>query len=74
MSASILSHASVAEGRRKRGAELPQSKLTEAQVIEIRTLHATTNVGMRTLAARFGVSRAAIQQIIRRETWAWVAA
>ena len=73
MNAQTRSHPSINEGRRKRGAELPQTKLTEENVKEIRAIHANTKTGMRVLAARYGVSRAAIQQIIWRETWAWVA-
>lgn len=59
-------------GRRKRGEELPATKLTEENVREIRRLHRDTTIGERPLAARFGVSRQAIALVLKRETWAWV--
>ncbi len=46
-----------------------QSKLTDEDVIEIRRLYATGEHTQRELGDRFGVDRATIGLIVRRETW-----
>lgn len=50
------------------GIRNPGSKLTEAQVIEIRSLRGSGEQTKR-LAARFGVSKSAITEITTRRTW-----
>lgn len=45
------------------------AKLTEAQVIEMRRLHAAGGISQAALARRFGVSQAMVSRIIRRTAW-----
>lgn len=47
------------------GLSLPQSKLTPSEARQIRQ----STESQTALAARFGVSRAAIQKVLKRETW-----
>lgn len=49
------------------------AKLTDAKVREIRALHAKGGISHPQLAARYGVSKAAIGFIIRRRNWKHVA-
>jgi len=51
------------------GERNPQSKLTEAQVRQIRELYKTGQYSSRELADMFGVTKSPIKQIIRRKTW-----
>jgi hypothetical protein len=44
-------------------------KLTEEQVYEIRRKYRRGSVGYGTLAAKYGVSKAAIAQAVQRKTW-----
>lgn len=59
-----------------RGAGNNRTKLTEAQVLEIRHLYErgeapfNSPVSLRGLAARFGVSKYAIYSVVHRLTWA----
>lgn len=62
----------------KRGTELPQSKLTEAQAIEIRALHAAKGVAIKALndnfsakalAANYGVHVRTVEKILQRAAW-----
>jgi len=48
------------------------SKLTEAQVIEIRSL--AGHINQRDIAKRFGVTQFCVSAIVRRKTWAHLAA
>jgi hypothetical protein len=48
-----------------------RAKLTNAEVIEIRALHAS--FGTKALAKKFALHRTTIQRIVRREHWAHVA-
>lgn len=59
------------KGRRNavRGSRQGLSKLTEAQVIEMRALYASGNIGAGRLAAAFGVSKANVKFILKRRTW-----
>lgn len=54
--------------RRRRGEEGPNAKLTAEQVREIRTL-ASSGLGARPIAERFGVSRTLVRLIVARRTW-----
>lgn len=51
-------------GSLRSGEENPSAKLTDEQVAEIRQLYATGEYSQRALALRFGVSQAAIYQIV----------
>lgn len=57
------------EARTARGTSLPQSRLKEAEVSEIRRLYATKNFTMENLSIRFGVSTGSICHIVNRKTW-----
>ena len=47
----------------------PNSKLTRAQVVEIRTEAKVPGTSRAWLAARFGVSRTTVDNIVRGLTW-----
>ena len=53
------------------GAENPNSKLTDRQVVRIRSLYAS-GVNGKILAPRFGVSDVLIYQIVNRKIWAHI--
>ena len=62
----------------KRGADLPQSKLTEAQVKEARALHSeyrdtvkklTDEFSAKGLAKRYGVHVRTIEKVLNGFTW-----
>ena len=53
----------------RRGEKAYQSKLTDAQVIEIRRLHREEGVGHKRLHKMFPVSYGVIQRILNRTTW-----
>ncbi len=66
----------------KRGEELPQSKLTESNVIEARKLHSEyletikdlhDMFSIRALAIRYGVSKNAMEKAIAGITWSHIA-
>jgi transcriptional regulator len=59
------------KGRRARGSQLGQAKLTEAKVIELRRLREEGWTYNR-LAARYQVTRAAVIWAVQRKTWAHV--
>ena len=61
-----------------RGADLPQTKLTESQVIEIRAarekrddlrLHIKEKLSNEAMAAKFGVHVRTIEKVTRYATW-----
>lgn len=52
---------------RAKGERQHLAKLTEAAVLEIRSMAGTCS--LTDLAARFGVDRTAVRRVIRRETW-----
>lgn len=58
----------IARGRFCRGEDKPWAKLTEAQVLEIRTL----SLPQRAIAALYGVGRSTIRQVLSGQTWAHV--
>lgn len=51
------------------GENHPKAKLTEAQVIEIRRLYASSKITKKAIAKKFGVGRTCILNIIRCITW-----
>lgn len=59
----------VAKKRHAVGQSLPQSKLTDADVLELRRLHATGMFSVRELAKRFGITHMPAQSIVNRKTW-----
>jgi HNH endonuclease len=62
-----------AKGRHRvlRGEAIPGTRLTEAQVVEIRRLYIprSRQTGSRALARRFGVSQGAVSAAINGDTW-----
>lgn len=62
----------IAKGRQGRGEGLPQSRLTEDQVREIRALY-SAGMSQRKIATRFGITQPNVGFICRRETWRHVA-
>lgn len=59
----------IAKGRHVHGERCHNAKVTEAQVREIRRLHATTKVTQAAIARRFGLQKQLVGRIIRRATW-----
>ncbi len=55
--------------RHGHGARLPQAKLTDVQVIEIRRRYAQGSVTQEELAQEFGLTRAGVASITQRKTW-----
>lgn len=60
-------------GRKSRGERHPHSKLTEADVKEIRRACATKTASRREIARRFGVGPTIITHIANRQKWTHVA-
>jgi IS30 family transposase len=60
----------IAKGRMAVGEQLPQAKLTEADVVEIRRLAAT--LSNTAIAKRYGVLPGAISRVVARKRWAHV--
>jgi len=61
----------VKHGTKARGERAGLAKLTEEDIREIRTL--ATQMSHRKLAARFGVGKSTISQILWRQTWQHIA-
>lgn len=59
----------VVKGRSARGETAGHAKLTDAQVVEIRTRHALGNLTYPQLAPDYGVSEGTIGSVVRRHTW-----
>jgi len=59
----------VAKGRQAKGEDIRQSKLTEAEVVAIRTLYATGEYTYRGLAKMFNVNATTISLIVRYKIW-----
>ncbi len=64
-----------------RGMQLPQSKLMDLDVIEIRSMarqrdslirHVRENLSNRAIARRFGVSERTVERVLSCETWGHV--
>jgi hypothetical protein len=60
----------VAEGRSAKGQKMPNSKLNEELVREIRRSYPASSIS--DLAKAHDVSRATIQGIVKRSRWSWV--
>lgn len=60
----------IGHGTARLGQSTGTAKLHEADVLEIRRLGGT--LLQREIAARFGVSREAVGEILRGKTWAWL--
>lgn len=54
--------------RHPRGMDVSASKLTDAEVLRIRSLCAK-GAEQKSIAARFGVSRAAVCRVVNRKAW-----
>jgi hypothetical protein len=59
----------VAKGRQQRGAKVTASKMTEAQVTEIRQRYAAEGITKTALAREYGIGKPAIGDILNRVTW-----
>lgn len=57
------------KNRQGKGEQLPQSKLTEKQVLEIRKRYASDHIRILDLAAEYAVTKPCIQNIVNRKTW-----
>jgi hypothetical protein len=60
------------KGRSKRGSEHANSKLTESDVLVIRSRYAAGGATFASLACEYGVSPTAIGDIIEGRRWAWL--
>ena len=69
----VISLAAKRLGRPARGTEKPNSKFSDAQVVEVRAL-ARRGAKQIDLACRFGVSQAAISLLVTRQTYKHVGA
>ena len=63
----------VKHGTSNRGERCGNTKLTEADVLEIRELYGTGRFTQAHLARAFGVTRENVGAIVRRCSWAWLA-
>ncbi|WAJ27560.1 HNH endonuclease [Antarcticirhabdus aurantiaca] len=59
-------------GTDNRGERHLQAKLTEADVLEIRKAAASGGQSQREISERYGVSQAAVSDIIRNRSWGWL--
>ena len=64
----------VLRNRQSRGEACYNSKLIEAQVIEIRNKYAKGTYTQKELCNEYNISRSAISSIIRRSVWAYIPA
>ncbi len=55
--------------RRSKGEQHPNTRLTEAMVIELRARYAAGGIGQVALAAEYGVSQTTINNILLRKVW-----
>jgi hypothetical protein len=60
------------KGGYAKGEEMPNAKLDDAKVIEIRRLYVPGKYGLRRISERFGISERVIGRVIRRELWSHV--
>lgn len=59
----------VARGRQLRGEQIPQSKLTDRKVGEIRRRYAAGAITQRALASAYGVSQATVSLVVSGARW-----
>lgn len=57
----------VAAGRQAKGSDVGGSKLTDADVLTIRSLAGT--MSQRAIARKFNITQANVSRIVRRQTW-----
>lgn len=62
-------HDTIERGRNARGEKSPKSKLTAAQVVEIRALHANHSLNQSQIAQAYNVSPATINDLLLGKTW-----
>jgi len=62
----------VKKGIQMRGSKVPQSKLSEEDVIEIREIKQSIGLSQQCLAKMFGVSNGTISMIINNKRWTWL--
>jgi hypothetical protein len=62
----------LSKGRIPVGEDAAKSKLTNAQVAEIRSRHTTGGISQTQLAAEYGVSQSAVNAILYRKAWKWI--
>ena len=58
-----------AKGRQVKGTDINGSKLTDAQVVEIRDRYSAGGVLLRELGEAYGVSRSLVGKIVNRKQW-----
>lgn len=56
-------------GVRQRGESSGMAKLTNAQVLEIRSIYDSGVMGSKRIAKRFGITSVNVMSIVKRETW-----
>lgn len=61
----------VAKGRQARGSMLPQTKLTEEQILSIRQRYADGEY-QKTISVAFGIGQAQVSRIVNRKHWNYV--
>lgn len=59
----------ISKGRQTRGSSHPVAKLTEQQVLDIRTKYASGLFLQREIAAEYGITQDNVSYIIHRKTW-----
>lgn len=59
----------VAKGQMACGERLPQSKLTEPQVVQIRSLYAAGGITQQQLSDQFGINQSAVSRVISGQRW-----
>jgi DNA-binding MarR family transcriptional regulator len=59
----------IAKKRNAHGEKAPWSKLTEAQVTEIRQRYAAGGISQSALAREYGLNQPTVGEIVRREIW-----
>jgi len=62
----------IRDGTHRQGEDIHQSRLSESEVLEIRSKHATSSVSQRQLASDYGVSQSTISLIVNRKFWSWL--
>lgn len=60
------------DGTHARGERCATAKLTEAAVLEIRSLYAAGHVSYTELGSRFGVTGSAVYMVVKRKSWSWI--
>ena len=61
----------VKAGRQAKGTKIPQSKLNEKKVLEIRKLY-SEGMSQKELAKMYGVNSSSISYVVNKKTWGWL--